>query len=209
MAEKCANHPTVDATFVCAECGKHFCDACKIEHEGAVYCTGCRRIITIVLKKIKNWRIPSISAVLIGSTLAYSLFTGLAYINSKDAFDWLNYGTPTDTLIALAILFVVSSAFLGGLAAGLLTRSGEVISGAFTGLLLVAMHTAVDFAFEYYELPIANATTTFQKVVGISYYALLAVILGVIGGLLAVWIRGRAIRTGTKKALSSKSDDTP
>jgi hypothetical protein len=29
-------------------------------------------------------------------------------------------------------------------------------------------------------------------VVGISYYALLAVILGAVGGLLAAWIRGRA-----------------
>ena len=209
MAEKCATHPTVDATFVCAECGKHFCDACKIPHDGAEYCTGCRRIITIVLKKIRSWRIPPISAVLIGSTFAYSLFTGLAYINSKDAFNWFIYGTPTDTLIALAILFVISSAFLGGLVAGLLTKTGEVVSGAFTGLLLLAIHTAVDFAFVYYELPIANATTTFQKVVGISYYALLAVILGAFGGLLAAWIRGRAIRAGTKKALNSKSDDTP
>ena len=192
MAEKCVNHPTVDATFVCAECGKHYCDACKINHDGAEYCTGCRRVITIVLKKIKNWRIPSISAVIIGSTLAYSLFTGLAYISSKDALNWFVYGTSADRLIALAILFVISSAFLGGLVCGLLTKAGEVASGAFTGLLLIAMHTAVDFAYDYFELPIANATTTFQKVVGISYYALLAVILGAVGGLLAAWIRGRA-----------------
>ena len=198
MAEKCTNHPTVDATFVCAECGKHFCDACKINHDGAAYCTGCRRIITIVLKKIKNWRIPSVSAVLIGSALAYSLFTGLAYVNSKDAFNWFIYGTSADRLIALAILFVISSAFLGGLVSGLLTKAGEVVSGAFTGLLLIAMHTAVDFAYDYFELPIANATTTFQKVVGISYYALLAVILGAVGGLLAAWIRNRKIRAKMK-----------
>jgi len=190
MTEKCANHPTVDATFVCAECGKHFCDACKITHDEVDYCTGCRRIITIVLKKIRNWRVPPISAVLIGSTFGYSLFTGLLYILSKSTPIDFIYGTSADRLIALAILFVVCSALLGGVVSGLLTKAGEVVSGAFTGLLLILIHIAFDFAFDYFELPIANTTTTFQKVVGISYYAMLAVILSTIGGLLAAWIRG-------------------
>ena len=192
MQEKCTNHPEVDATFVCAECGRPYCDACKVSHGGEAYCTSCRRLsVSVVITKLSTWRIPATAAVLIGTAIAYSLFTGLIYAYANDVFSTFIYGAPIDRLITLAIIFVASSAFLGGIVSGTLTKGHVVYAGLFAGLLFLAIHIAVDFKFDYFELPISDKSTIYQRVIGISYYVMITIIFGTVGALLVSRLRAR------------------
>ena len=38
---KCTNHPRVEAAASCAECGKHFCSACKVDLDHRAWCRDC------------------------------------------------------------------------------------------------------------------------------------------------------------------------
>jgi hypothetical protein len=38
---KCANHPLVDATAYCGQCGRSLCNDCKREVRGMIYCEAC------------------------------------------------------------------------------------------------------------------------------------------------------------------------
>jgi MFS family permease len=183
--QKCNNHSMVAAKFKCSDCGKFFCDACKVSYKDADYCTNCRKLtFHVMLTKIRNWRIPSVAALVLGAALGYGLFTGFVY-----AFATHIIGGYSDTVVALAILFVAASALLAGIAAGLLTREKIIWVAVFAGLLMLAVHIAVDFVYVYFELPIEGNATNVERVVSISYYAMLACILGAVGGLLASKIR--------------------
>ena len=185
VEHKCKNHPLVEATFKCADCGKYFCDACKVEYEGEAYCTNCRKIsIQVVLTKIKTWRIPWVAALIIGAAFGYVLFTGFVY-----GFADSLIGVYSDKIISLSILFVASSALLAGIVSGLLTREKLMLAGVFAGLLLLAVHIAVDFVYDYFELPIEGTASNVQRVVSMSYYAMLAGICGTVGGWLASKVR--------------------
>jgi hypothetical protein len=190
---KCSNHPTIESTFVCHECGKSYCEACKVTYEGVDYCTNCRRLtVSVVLTRLRTWRIPATAAVLIGMALAYSIFTGLVYAYSNDVFSSFIYGAPRDRLIMLAIAFVAGSTLAGGFVSGILSRGRVVNAGFFCGLLLITVHIAVDFRYDYFELPLTASTTNFQRLIGMSYYVMLAAAGGTIGGLIASRIRRRS-----------------
>ncbi|MFC1950925.1 hypothetical protein ACFLXN_00770 [Chloroflexota bacterium] len=162
-----------------------FCDACKVSYEDADYCTNCRRLtISVVLTKIRTWRIPWVAALILGTALGYGLFTGFVYLFADSILGGYN-----DTIIALAIMFVACSAILAGIVSGLLTREKIVIAGVFAGLLLLATHVAVDFVVNYFELPIEDNASNVQRFVSISYYAMLSGICGTCGGLIAWKIR--------------------
>jgi hypothetical protein len=192
MQGKCTEHPEVDATFICAECGKPYCDAHKVSHGGEAYCSNCRRLtVSVVLTRLRTWRLPATAAVIIGTAVAYSLFTGLVFAYASDVFSTFIYGAPVDRLITLAIVFVASSAFLGGIVSGVLTKEHIVYTGLFAGLLFLAVHIAVDFKFDYFELPISDSSTIYQRVIGISYYVMIAAIFGTFGGLLVSILRAR------------------
>jgi len=192
VQKNCTNHPAIESTFVCHECGKPYCEACKVSYEGVDYCTNCRRLtVSVVLTRLRTWRIPSTAAVLIGVGLAYSIFTGLIYAYSNDVFSSFIYGAPKDRLIILAIAFVAGSALVGGLVSGILSRGRAAYAGFFCGLLLLAVHISVDFRYDYFELPLTNSTTNFQRLIGISYYVILAAVCGTLGGLIASRLRRR------------------
>ena len=183
--ETCKNHPFVEATFQCADCGKMFCDACKVSYEGADYCTNCRRLtISVVMTKIRTWRIPWVAALILGTALGYGLFTGFVYLFADSII-----GGYSDSLILLTIGFVACSAIPAGIIAGLLTREKIIVAGVFAGLLLLATHIAVDFVIDYFELPIEGNASNVQRFVSISYYAMIAGICGAFGGLIARKIR--------------------
>lgn len=38
---KCANHPLVDSTAYCGQCGRSLCNDCKREIRGMIYCEAC------------------------------------------------------------------------------------------------------------------------------------------------------------------------
>ncbi len=38
---KCANHPAVDSTAYCGQCGRSLCNDCKREVRGMIYCEAC------------------------------------------------------------------------------------------------------------------------------------------------------------------------
>ena len=38
---KCYNHPSIEATSTCSECGKAICDACVMEISGRTLCRSC------------------------------------------------------------------------------------------------------------------------------------------------------------------------
>ncbi len=190
---RCTNHPTIESTFLCHECGKPYCEACKVSYEGVDYCTNCRRLtVSVVLTRLRTWRIPSTAAVLIGTALAYSIFTGLIYAYSNDVFLSFIYGAPKDRLIILAIAFVSGSGIVGGILSGILSKGRAVYAGLFCGLLLLTVHIAVDFRYDYFELPLAKSATNFQRLIGISYYVMLAAVCGTLGGLIASRIRRRS-----------------
>ena len=181
----CSNHPFVAATFQCSDCGKMFCDACKVSYEGADYCTNCRRLtISVVLTKIRTWRVPWVAALILGTALGYGLFTGFVYLFADSII-----GGYSDSVIALTIMFVSCSALLAGIISGLLTRERIILAGVFAGLFLLAIHVAVDFAFDYFELPIEDNASNVQRFVSMSYYAMIAGICGAFGGLIARKIR--------------------
>jgi len=135
--------------------------------------------------------LPATAAVVIGAAVAYSLFTGLVFAYASDVFSTFIYGAPVDRLITLAIIFVASSAFLGGIVSGVLTKEHIVYTGLFAGLLFLAVHIAVDFQFDYFELPISDSSTIYQRVIGISYYVMITAIFGTVGGLLVSILRAR------------------
>ena len=192
VQKDCTNHPTIESTFVCHECGKPYCEACKVSYEGVDYCTNCRRLtVSVVLTRLRTWRIPSTAAVLIGMALAYSIFTGLIYAYSNDVFLSFIYDAPKDRLIMLAIAFLAGSTLVGGIVSGILSRGQAVYAGLFSGLLLLAVHIAVDFRYDYFELPLTNSTTNFQRLIGMSYYVVLAAVCGTLGGFIASRLRRR------------------
>jgi hypothetical protein len=52
---KCSNHPRTDAAAQCAECGKHFCDACVVVLDQRSWCRDC--LARIVARTGKGARV--------------------------------------------------------------------------------------------------------------------------------------------------------
>lgn len=42
MAEDCVNHPGIESTAACPDCGRPFCDSCLVDFMGQRYCGTCR-----------------------------------------------------------------------------------------------------------------------------------------------------------------------
>jgi hypothetical protein len=153
---KCFNHPALDATAVCAKCGKGLCIDCKWDLESKTYCQRCAKEIISAenssahsninpnIRKEKNdtnisvyrkrglsWSLVCFGAF-IATVIGFALILPVAFLSSVIRGD--NPDTNW-TFLVIGILIVFLCAFVGGCLVGMYIKYRGTLHGLLMGLI--------------------------------------------------------------------------
>ena len=157
---KCFNHPALDATAVCAKCGKGLCINCKWDLESKTYCQPCAKEllsaesssahsnikpnirkektdtnIIVYRKKGLSWSIINFGAF-IATVIGFALILPVAFLSSVVRED--NADTNWAFLV-VGIFIVFLCAFVGGFFVGMYIKHRGTLHGLLMGFIFGAI----------------------------------------------------------------------